>query len=242
MGCRGAILVWRFSEEGSCLIRTRAVRLVAACLLSAWAGGTAFAQGTAAQPVPPRQAPAARPAAPGPARPGPARPAASGTARPAATTGPVRSGGSIQTIKVEGNQRIETSTILSYMLVQPGDPFDADRLDRSLKTLYATGLFQDVRLDRARRHAGRARGGESAGQPRGVRRQPQAKRRPAAAGIAAQAACRVHAGLGRGGSPADPRSVRQAGLLRRAGRSADHPPRPEPGRCRVPDQRRRRRR
>ena len=34
------------------------------------------------------------------------------------------------------------------MLVQPGDPFDADRLDRSLKTLYATGLFQDVRLTR----------------------------------------------------------------------------------------------
>jgi outer membrane protein insertion porin family len=33
------------------------------------------------------------------------------------------------------------------MLVQPGDPFDPDRLDRSLKTLYATGLFQDVRLD-----------------------------------------------------------------------------------------------
>jgi len=148
MGCRGAILVWRFSEEGSRLIRTRAVRLVAACLLSAWAGGTAFAQGTAAQPVPPRQAPAARPAAPGPARPGPARPAASGTARPAATTGPVRSGGSIQTIKIDGNERIETSTVLSYMLVQPGDPFDADRLDRSLKTLYATGLFQDVRLNR----------------------------------------------------------------------------------------------
>ena len=34
------------------------------------------------------------------------------------------------------------------MLVQPGDPFDPDRLDRSLKTLYATGLFQDVRLIR----------------------------------------------------------------------------------------------
>ena len=34
------------------------------------------------------------------------------------------------------------------MLVQPGDPFDPDRLDRSLKTLYATGLFQDVRINR----------------------------------------------------------------------------------------------
>jgi outer membrane protein insertion porin family len=54
----------------------------------------------------------------------------------------------IQAIKVEGNQRIEDGTIRGYMVVQPGDPFDPDRLDRSLETLYATGLFQDVRLDR----------------------------------------------------------------------------------------------
>ena len=57
-------------------------------------------------------------------------------------------GGTIAAIKVEGNQRIEDSTILSYMLLQPGDPFDADKLDRSLKTLYATGLFSDVSLRR----------------------------------------------------------------------------------------------
>ena len=49
---------------------------------------------------------------------------------------------------MEGNQRIEAGTIRSYMLVQPGDPFDPDRIDRSLKTLYATGLFQDVNLSR----------------------------------------------------------------------------------------------
>ena len=67
----------------------------------------------------------------------PARPVA---ARPAS--------GTIQAIKVEGNQRIEEGTIRSYMLVQPGDPFDPDRIDRSLKTLYTTGLFQDVTLTR----------------------------------------------------------------------------------------------
>jgi len=55
-------------------------------------------------------------------------------------------GDSITAIKVEGNQRIEAATILSYMLVKPGDPFDADAIDRSLKTLYATGLFQDVNI------------------------------------------------------------------------------------------------
>jgi len=54
----------------------------------------------------------------------------------------------VTAIKVEGNQRIEEGTIRSYMLVQPGDAFDPDRIDRSLKTLYATGLFQDVNLRR----------------------------------------------------------------------------------------------
>ncbi len=61
---------------------------------------------------------------------------------------PIRAGGTIATIAIQGNERIEAGTVRSYMLVQPGDTFDPDRLDRSLKTLYATGLFQDVRLSR----------------------------------------------------------------------------------------------
>ncbi len=67
---------------------------------------------------------------------------------PAGHPAPAATGGVIQSIKVEGSQRIEEGTIRSYLLVQPGDAFDADRIDRSLKTLYATGLFQDVRLGR----------------------------------------------------------------------------------------------
>nr|WP_246395730.1 outer membrane protein assembly factor BamA [Gluconacetobacter tumulisoli] len=58
-------------------------------------------------------------------------------------------GGMIESIDIKGNDRIETSTVLSYMVVQPGDPFNQDQLDRSLKTLYATGLFKDVTLHRA---------------------------------------------------------------------------------------------
>ena len=57
-------------------------------------------------------------------------------------------GGTIGAVRVEGNHRIDSSTILSYMLVGPGEPFDQSELDRSLKTLYATGLFQDVSLGR----------------------------------------------------------------------------------------------
>jgi outer membrane protein insertion porin family len=54
----------------------------------------------------------------------------------------------IAQIRVEGNQRIEVTTIRSYMTVAPGDPFDPAQLDQSLKNLFATGLFDDVALRR----------------------------------------------------------------------------------------------
>lgn len=54
----------------------------------------------------------------------------------------------IQEIRVEGNQRIEAETVRSYMLVREGDFFDLQQIDRSLKSLFATGLFADVNLRR----------------------------------------------------------------------------------------------
>ena len=56
--------------------------------------------------------------------------------------------GTIRTIRVDGNQRIEDRTILSYLLIEPGDAFDATRIDLSLKALFATGLFADARFER----------------------------------------------------------------------------------------------
>lgn len=57
-------------------------------------------------------------------------------------------GGSIEVIAVEGVQRVEAETVRSYLLVREGDPFDPIRVDRSLKSLFATGLFADVSLSR----------------------------------------------------------------------------------------------
>ena len=57
-------------------------------------------------------------------------------------------------IRIEGNQRIEDSTILSNLTVragqqiEPGSPFDPLRLDTALKSLFETGLFADVTLAR----------------------------------------------------------------------------------------------
>ena len=87
-----------------------------------------------------------RQSAPPATQPGPAHRSATRTRAQGANT--VATGGVIQQIRIEGAQRVEPGTIESYMLVQPGDPFDPDRIDRSLKTLYATGLFSDVSLTR----------------------------------------------------------------------------------------------
>lgn len=55
---------------------------------------------------------------------------------------------SIEAIAVEGVQRVEAETVRSYLLVREGDAFDPVRIDRSLKSLFATGLFADVSLSR----------------------------------------------------------------------------------------------
>jgi len=73
----------------------------------------------------------------------PARAATTKAAKPAAARL-----GAISDIKVEGNRRIEAETVLSYLLVQKGDPWDPERIDNSLKALFATGLFADVKMER----------------------------------------------------------------------------------------------
>ncbi|MGE5478610.1 MAG: outer membrane protein assembly factor BamA [Bacteroidales bacterium] len=54
----------------------------------------------------------------------------------------------VRQIVVQGTQRIEIETVKSYMAITEGDPYDSDRIDRSLKTLYNTGLFADVSIRR----------------------------------------------------------------------------------------------
>ena len=52
----------------------------------------------------------------------------------------------ITRIEVRGAQRIDQSTVLSYLPVQPGDTIDAAVLDVAVRTLSRTGLFADVQL------------------------------------------------------------------------------------------------
>ena len=59
-----------------------------------------------------------------------------------------QSGGIIDQVRIEGTQRIEPETVQSYLSVRAGDPFEAEKINASLKSLFATGLFADVTLRR----------------------------------------------------------------------------------------------
>lgn len=52
----------------------------------------------------------------------------------------------VNRILVRGNQRIDQTTVLSYLPIQPGDAVDAAVLDVAVRTLTRTQLFADVQL------------------------------------------------------------------------------------------------
>ncbi|MCP1660489.1 outer membrane protein assembly factor BamA [Neisseria perflava] len=53
----------------------------------------------------------------------------------------------IQDIRVEGLQRTEPSTVFSYLPVKVGDNFNDARSEEIIRNLYATGFFDDVRVE-----------------------------------------------------------------------------------------------
>jgi outer membrane protein insertion porin family len=54
-----------------------------------------------------------------------------------------------QQIVVQGNRRVEASTIQSYFRLAPGERLDDLKIDNAYKALINTGLFQDVQIRRA---------------------------------------------------------------------------------------------
>ena len=108
------------------MLRSGIVRAVlAACLLAAAAAG--------AQTPPPGAG-----AAPAPA--------------PAPALGSRPSQGAftpfvIKDIRVEGLQRTEPGTVFSYLPVKVGETMTEERAQQSMRALFATGFFQDIRLE-----------------------------------------------------------------------------------------------
>ena len=54
--------------------------------------------------------------------------------------------GTIRTITVSGQQRLEPDTVLSYTKLRIGQPFTQESLDQALRDLYETELFADVQI------------------------------------------------------------------------------------------------
>jgi outer membrane protein insertion porin family len=78
-----------------------------------------------------------------PPAPAPAGPPAQG--EPAQTVTPAETG-VVNRILVQGNQRIDQTTVLSYLPIQPGDTIDPVILDVAIRTLTRTQLFADVQI------------------------------------------------------------------------------------------------
>ena len=53
----------------------------------------------------------------------------------------------VKDIRVEGLQRTEPGTVFSYLPIKVGETMNAERARAALRALYATGFFQDVRLE-----------------------------------------------------------------------------------------------
>ena len=56
--------------------------------------------------------------------------------------------GTIRNIVVEGTRRIDPQSIAGYLAIEQGEPFDQAKIDASLKSLFASGLFRDVSIRR----------------------------------------------------------------------------------------------
>jgi len=71
--------------------------------------------------------------------------AVAGVAIPAAAW--AQQSGVVGRIDLQGNERIDPETILSYLPIQVGDSVDPAKIDLALKTLFRTDLFSDVKID-----------------------------------------------------------------------------------------------
>ena len=52
----------------------------------------------------------------------------------------------VKDIRIEGLQRIEPSTVFSYLPIKQGDTFTDDKASEAIRALYAAGFFSDVRI------------------------------------------------------------------------------------------------
>jgi outer membrane protein insertion porin family len=68
-------------------------------------------------------------------------------AGPAWADPPIPAEGTVARVVVEGNRRIEEAVVLAATSLRRGEALSADKVRRDLKAVYATGYFEDVRVE-----------------------------------------------------------------------------------------------
>ncbi len=53
----------------------------------------------------------------------------------------------VEKIEVTGNRSVTRETILYYLTVQPGNPYDEEALRRDFRVLWSTGFFSNIRIE-----------------------------------------------------------------------------------------------
>lgn len=109
------------------------VRATALLLTGTVLSGVAFAQQAPQQPAT---------AQPAPAQPAPA--AQQVPVTPVAIPAPVRT---VRSLRVEGTQRLEPETVLSYTRIRVGQPYTTESLDQAIRDLLASELLADVSIE-----------------------------------------------------------------------------------------------
>lgn len=108
------------------------VRATALLLTGTVLSGVAFAQqapqGTAAQPAP-------------------AQPAAAAQQQPVTPVAIPEPARTIRSLRVEGTQRLEPETVLSYTRIRVGQPYTTEILDQAIRDLLASELLADVTIE-----------------------------------------------------------------------------------------------
>ncbi|MCA2961676.1 MAG: outer membrane protein assembly factor BamA [Silvanigrellales bacterium] len=66
---------------------------------------------------------------------------------PEAGEAAAKQGVRILDVKVEGNRAVQSDAVKGLMNLKPGSPYDASLVRRDIKAIFASGFFQDVRID-----------------------------------------------------------------------------------------------
>ena len=58
-----------------------------------------------------------------------------------------QSEGLVGSIKIEGNNRVETSTLLYYIKTREGEPLSRSQISKDIEQIYGLGQFKDIRVE-----------------------------------------------------------------------------------------------